>query len=101
MICGQEMGTEKKHIQHGAVGRYDPDKILMVGNAPSDMKAARRSAACFYPMSPGDEATSRRRLHAEADRFFAGECRGEYEERLIADLVARLPSRAPWKKGTS
>jgi len=41
MICGQEMGSKKEHIQYGAGGKYPPEKILMVGDAPGDMKAAK------------------------------------------------------------
>ena len=99
MICGQEMGKKAEHIKHGAGGRYDADKILMVGDAPGDMKAAKANDALFYPVNPGDEAACWQRLHDEAlDKFLAGEYGGAYEEKLIAEFMRHLPSTPPWKK---
>jgi len=98
MICGQEMGTKKEHIQYAAAGKYDNDKILMVGDAPGDLKAARANGALFYPVMPGDEAASWKRFFQEAiDRFVSGQYAGEYEQRLIAEFEAHLPETPPWK----
>ncbi len=99
MICGQEMGSKKEHIQYAAGGKYDADKILMIGDAPGDMKAAKANGALFYPIMPGDEADSWKRFFEEAvDKFFAGKYAGEYEEKLIAEFDAHLPDTPPWKK---
>jgi len=99
LICGQEMGSKTEHIRYAAGGKYDPDKILMVGDAPGDMKAARGNEAAFYPVMPGDEATSWKRFYEEAaEQFFTGRYRGEYETKLIAEFDAHLPEIPPWKK---
>ncbi|MDY6914079.1 MAG: HAD hydrolase-like protein [Planctomycetota bacterium] len=99
MICGQEMGSKKEHLQYGAAGKYEPEKILMVGDAPGDMKAARANNVLFYPINPGDEAASWKRFAEEAaDKFFAGEYAGEYEQKLIDEFMAYLPEVPPWKK---
>jgi len=99
LICGQEMGSKTEHIRYAAGGKYDPDKILMVGDAPGDMKAARGNKAAFYPVMPGDEATSWKRFYEEAaEQFFTGRYRGEYETKLIAEFDAHLPEIPPWKK---
>lgn len=98
MICGQEMGTKKEHIQYAAAGKYDNDKILMVGDAPGDLKAARANGALFYPVMPGDEAASWKRFFQEAiDKFVSGQYAGEYEQQLIAEFEAHLPETPPWK----
>jgi len=98
MICGQEMGTKKEHIQYAAGGKYDNDKILMVGDAPGDLKAARANGALFYPIVPGDETTSWKRFFEEAiDKFISGQYAGEYEQQLIAEFEAHLPEVPPWK----
>jgi phosphoglycolate phosphatase-like HAD superfamily hydrolase len=97
MICGQELGSKAEHIQYAAGGRYRTDNMLMVGDAPGDLKAAKANHACFYPIIPGGEAESWKRLHDEAaDRFFAGNYRGAYEEKLIEEFLAHLPSNPPW-----
>jgi phosphoglycolate phosphatase-like HAD superfamily hydrolase len=98
VIAGQEMGKKAEHLELASAGRYQPDHILMVGDAPGDMKAARANGALFYPVKPGQEDESWKRFHDEAlDRFLAGEYRGEYEAKLIAEFDAVLPETPPWK----
>lgn len=99
IICGQEMGSKKEHLQHGAVGKYDADKILMIGDALGDMKAARANNALFFPINPGQETESWKRFHDEGiGRFLAGTFRGAYEDALVAEFRKFLPSVPPWKK---
>jgi len=98
MICGQEMGSKAAHLKFGAVGKYADGRILMIGDAPGDMKAAQANGALFYPVMPGDEAASWRRFHDEAaGKFLAGEYGGAYEQDLIAAFDARLPATPPWE----
>jgi phosphoglycolate phosphatase-like HAD superfamily hydrolase len=96
-IAGQEMGTKTEHIRLAAEGRYEKTKMLMIGDALGDLKAARGNGALFYPINPGDEDASWRRLHEEAlDRFFNGAYAGEYEEALIKEFDKYLPETPPW-----
>jgi len=98
IIAGQEMGTKTEHIKFAAVGKYEPDRILMIGDAPGDMKAAKSNNALFYPINPGAEQDSWQRLYEEAlDKFFNGEYAGAYEEKLIAEFDSYLPELPPWK----
>jgi phosphoglycolate phosphatase-like HAD superfamily hydrolase len=100
LIAGQEMGSKKEHLQYAAAGKYDADHILMVGDAPGDMKAAKANNALFFPVNPGNESASWKRFVEEgADHFFAGTFRGAYEEALIKEFMSYLPSVPPWKKG--
>lgn len=97
-IAGQEMGTKTEHIRLAAEGRYEKAKMLMIGDALGDMKAARGNGALFYPINPGDEDTSWKRLHDEAlDKFFNGTYAGAYEEALIKEFDKYLPETPPWK----
>lgn len=99
VIAGQEMGTKKEHLAFAAKGKYDPSKILMIGDAPGDMKAAKANDALFYPINPGDEEESWQRFHGEAlDKFLAGEYAGVYEAKVIAEFDEYLPDVPPWKK---
>ena len=99
-IAGQEMGKKSEHIAYtSSNGRYEKSKMLMIGDAPSDMKAARGNDAMFFPILPGDEDKSWRRLHDEAlDKFFAGEYAGDYETALVEEFESYLPETPPWKK---
>mgnify|MGYP000309451779 CR=1 FL=1 len=50
IIAGQEMGTKTQHIAFAAKGKYPPGKILMIGDAPGDMKAAKANNALFLSL---------------------------------------------------
>jgi phosphoglycolate phosphatase-like HAD superfamily hydrolase len=98
-IAGQEQGSKKEHIQIAAGGKYDTKHMLMIGDAPGDMKAARGNNALFFPINPGAEAASWERLHTEAlDKFFEGTYAGAYETKLIQEFESYLPDTPPWKK---
>ena len=99
VIAGQEMGSKKEHIHLVAEGRYDKSKILMIGDAPGDMKAARANGAMCFPVDPGREDASWERFLDEAsDRFHKGEYTAEYEGKLVAEFQKLLPDCPPWKK---
>ena len=82
-----------------AGGKYDPRKMLMIGDAPGDLSAARTNGALFFPINPGGEDVSWKRFFEEGlDHFIAGEYAGEYEASLIKEFEALLPDTPPWKK---
>jgi phosphoglycolate phosphatase-like HAD superfamily hydrolase len=98
LIAGQELGMKKEHLSLAAGGKYPTEKMLMIGDAPGDMKAAKAVGARFYPIDPGSEEQSWERLRDEAlDRFFAGEYAGDYEKTLIQQFNQLLPDTPPWK----
>jgi phosphoglycolate phosphatase-like HAD superfamily hydrolase len=97
MIAGQEMGTKTEHIKFAAAPKYARDKILMIGDAPGDYKAAKSNNALFFPISPGKEEASWERLFNEAlDRFFSGTYKGDYENALVKEFDACLPENPSW-----
>jgi phosphoglycolate phosphatase-like HAD superfamily hydrolase len=97
IIAGQEMGTKTEHIQFAARGKYAPEKILMIGDAPGDHKAAKGNQALFFPIVPGKEEASWERLFGEGlDRFFSGKYAGAYEAELIREFDACLPENPNW-----
>jgi len=99
VIAGQEMGKKAEHLEYATKDRYKKDHVLMVGDAPGDMKAAKANDALFYPINPGDEVKSWKRFHREGfDKFINGEYAGEYEEKVIAEFDAYLPEKPPWEK---
>ena len=98
-INGQEMGKKSEHIHFAAEGRYEKSHILMIGDAPGDLKAARANEAFFFPINPGAEEASWKRLCEEGlDKFFAGDYAGGYEAALIAEFDTYLPETPPWKR---
>ena len=99
VIAGQEMGSKAEHLKLAAAGKYPADHVLMVGDAPGDLKAARANGVLFFPVSPGAEDASWQLFYEEAmGRFLSGAYAGAYEAKLIADFEALLPDTPPWKR---
>ncbi|AQT68627.1 phosphoglycolate phosphatase [Anaerohalosphaera lusitana] len=96
VIAGQEMGKKEEHLAV-MCEKYDKDKIIMMGDAPGDMKAAKKNDVMFYAINPGAEAMSWKRFHDEAfDKFMAGEYAGQYEQMVIDEFDEYLPENPPW-----
>ena len=99
LIAGQEMGKKAEHLMMAAKGKYSDNHILMIGDAPGDMRAAQSVGALFYPINPGAEEGSWQRFYEEAaDKFLREEYEGDYEARLIAEFEQYLPDTPPWKE---
>jgi phosphoglycolate phosphatase-like HAD superfamily hydrolase len=97
IIAGQEMGTKTEHLKFAAKDKYPPAKILMIGDAPGDFKAAKSNGALFFPINPGTEEESWKRLHDEAlEKFFNGTYAGDYEAKLVQEFDACLPEHPHW-----
>ena len=85
-ICGQEIGTKKESLANAK--KYPPDHTLMIGDAPGDYQAAMANDALFFPINPGAEEASWKRL---------------YEEGSTASSPARSPAttrRSCWPSST-
>lgn len=96
-ICGQEMGSKSEILTAAIAKGYSPDKVLMIGDAPGDMKAALSVKARYFPINPGHEDQSWAKFQAEAiGRFFAGTYAGAYEAALIAEFEKYLPEKPSW-----
>jgi phosphoglycolate phosphatase-like HAD superfamily hydrolase len=98
IIAGQEMGSKKEHIHLASQGKYEAENILMIGDAPGDMKAARGNDAWFFPINPSEEDKSWEFFFNEAaDKFKNGKYTKEYEEYLVLQFEKKLPDTPPWK----
>lgn len=94
-ICGQEAGTKKEIL--AVASQYGPKKCLMIGDAPGDHKAAVANKCLYFPINPGHEEASWKRLLDEGiDRFYAGTFAGEYQDQLVEEFNKYLPATPPW-----
>lgn len=97
IIAGQELGTKTEQLKLATDGKYPPHRMLVIGDAPGDMRAARNIGALFYPINPGKEPESWRRFLEEAfDKFIEGTYSEEYEAGLIAGFNKLLPDTPSW-----
>lgn len=97
-IAGQEMGSKASCISIAKEGKYDNEYVLMIGDAPGDLKAAIDNNVLYYPIIPGKEVFSWERFNNEAfDKFINNEYKGEYQNILIKEFNEVLCSELPWK----
>lgn len=98
-IAGQEKGTKTQHLAFAADGTYQPNHMLMIGDALGDMKAARANHALFFPINPGHEDASWQRFFEGGFHKFLNETfEGDYEASLIAEFEKFMPETPPWEK---
>ena len=94
-ICGQESGGKAESL--AVAKHYGEHKTLMIGDAPGDHKAAVANKCLFFPINPGEEQASWKRLLDEGiDRFLGGAFAGAYQQELLAEFNQYLPADPPW-----
>ena len=90
-LLGQEAGTKQHCIAELKKKGYDTDKILMVGDAPGDLQAAKNNGVRFYPILVNKEGFSWERLVEEAvPKLINGEFDEAYQNQLIEEFDASL-----------
>ena len=98
VIAGQEMGSKAEHVEYAAKGKYDDDRIMIIGDAPGDRDAAAKVGCPYYPILPGEEKRSWYRFKDEAlGKFLDGTFAGAYQQSLIDEFNAKLPDEVPWE----
>lgn len=96
-VKGQESGS-KKEIIASLKDQYGPDHVLMIGDAPGDLKAAKANNALFYPICPDQEAESWAKFGECMEAFFAGTYAGAKEQANIDYFNTLLPDHPQWIK---
>jgi phosphoglycolate phosphatase-like HAD superfamily hydrolase len=98
VIAGQEMGSKKEHIQIASENKYKKEHVLMIGDAPGDMKAAKANNAKYFPINPGYEEGSWELFFKEgSDKLVKGDYSATYEANLVKEFEKLLPDTPPWK----
>ena len=99
LIAGQELGSKREHLALAAVGRYEPHRILMVGDAPGDLQAAEANGVLFYPIDPGFEDESWQRFFEEGlPKFLSESYAGAYMSAQLTRFKQLLPDIPPWQR---
>jgi phosphoglycolate phosphatase-like HAD superfamily hydrolase len=97
LIAGQEMGGKREHIALAMHGRYEKNRVLMIGDAPADHAAASANGVRFFPICPEREDVSWRRMFEQAAERFLGEGYDDaYEGALIAEFEKLLQEKPSW-----
>ena len=101
-IAGQELGGKAAQIRLATEGKYAAGRTLFVGDAPGDRLAAQAAGTAFFPILPGRETESWRRLAEEAfPRLKAGTYDEAYQRACWDEFEAALPLHPPWAPGAA
>ena len=89
-IFSQSDGSKTACIGVIKEGR-DPEKMLMLGDAPGDMEAAFKNGIHFYPIIAGEEENSwKELLDTYADIFFEKGFDKELQDKLVEKMNKKL-----------
>ena len=72
VICAQDAGSKADCLTRLKGKGYGEGRVLMCGDAPSDLRAARNSDVDFYPILAGGEEKSWSVFPAVIDGFLSG-----------------------------
>lgn len=90
-IYAQEAGSKSKTIHTLKSLGYAPDHILMIGDAPADLKAAEENGVLFYPINVREEKQCWEEFRREAaNRFRNGIYAGRYQQEKITEFFDNL-----------
>lgn len=94
LICSQETGSKIDILEAATKEKYDKNKVLMIGDSPSDFYAARKNDISFFPIIPGKEDTSWRFLRSKAlSSFFSFEYKHNYENKKIIEFESAINAK--------
>lgn len=90
-VMAQDAGTKARCIQKLAQKGYDRNRILMVGDALGDYKAAQENGVYFYPILAQREAESWEEFREEAmPRLRDGAYGGSYQKEKLKAFTENL-----------
>lgn len=90
-VCAQDVGSKAFCIAELLKHGYAPDHVLMCGDAPGDLDAARKNGVFYYPILVRREKESWREFTAEGlIRLLDGAYGGAYQEAKIAEFLENL-----------
>lgn len=91
IVLAQNVGSKAFCIQELMEKGYDSDKVLMVGDAPGDYKAAQSNNVFYYPILVQYEEQSWKEFKEQAvTRLLGGSYAGDYQKEKIDAFIENL-----------
>lgn len=88
VFCTQNEGTKEKCLEKLSK-RYSQGNVIMVGDGPGDLDAAKTNRIYFYPILAGSEDKSWKKINSYLDLFYTFQL--DYcQEKLIDSFKANL-----------
>ena len=90
ILLAQDAGSKASCIKRLMEFGYDKKNVLMVGDAPGDMEAAKANGVFFFPILVGKEKESWKELGEAFKRFMASEFDEEFGKELENKFIEHL-----------
>lgn len=91
IMLAQDVGSKAFCIQELLKKGYDKNNVLMVGDAPGDLDAAKKNDVSFYPILVKHEKESWREfVDIVVGRLVAGAYQGDYEQVKVNQFLENL-----------
>lgn len=91
IVMSQNVGSKAFCIGEMLKKGYDKDKVLMAGDAPGDLDAAKKNDVFYYPILVRHEKDSWEEFKAVAvSKLLGGEYGGEYQAQKTEQFLANL-----------
>lgn len=91
ITCAQDAGTKAYCIEQLKKKGYGEGRILMIGDALGDYKAAKSNGVLYYPICVKEEEESWNEfLNVALEKFIEGTYSGEYEEEMYNKFIGNL-----------
>ena len=96
-IGGQETGTKSQMLKAVAENKYEQNKILIIGDSPSDLQAAQNINALFFPILPSQEEMSWIEFNNVGYEYFINNSyKGDYQNNQKQKFQSILNLPPPW-----
>ncbi len=97
-LHGQEEGAKAAILANLSPRQPEPNRRIMLGDAPGDLQAARTSGWLFYPILPEEENESWRKFRdVTAGQFFSNTYAGQIEKDAETAFNRKFSTVVPWQ----
>lgn len=90
VLLAQNAGSKKSCIGRLLTWGYEKEHVMMVGDAPGDMEAAKGNGVFYYPILVGNEAKSWSGLEEAAGKLKEGTYGSEYQSEVETAFIKNL-----------
>ena len=91
LVLAQDAGSKAYCIGELLKKGYDTANVVMCGDAPGDLDAARANGVFYYPIKVGHEGESWREfIDVGFGKLISGEYEGAYQEEKIDEFIKNL-----------
>ena len=91
LVLAQNAGTKAYCIQELLKKGYDKKNVIMCGDAPGDLDAAKVNGVFYYPILVGhEEASWREFIHSGLQKLLDGTYEGTYQAERIDAFIQNL-----------